>query len=96
MGRHRRVGGHRGRTDTPGSGLVIREMPFYLFKSTCDDLVRAITTDPDGTGLPRSLAPWEHHRAADELMEHVLAVSDQIQSALDIRGYYLIRLSSLA
>jgi hypothetical protein len=69
-------------------------MPFYLFKSSSDDLVRAITTDPDGAALPRSLAPWVRLPTADGLMERVEAVSDEIQEALDARGYHLTRFGS--
>ena len=69
-------------------------MPFYLFKSSNDELVRAITTDADGAALPRSLAPWVRLRTADGLMARVEAVSEEIQAALDARGYHLTRFVS--
>ena len=66
-------------------------MSLYLLRSTSDDSVRAITTDPVGGGLPRSLGPWERYPAADELMTQVEAVCEEIRTALELRGYYLIR-----
>jgi hypothetical protein len=67
-------------------------MPFYLFKSASDDLMRALTIRPDSAVLPHVFEPWISYGGSEGLMEHVAAVSDEIQAALDARGYYLIQL----
>ena len=64
---------------------------FHLFKSTSDDLVRALTDDPNGKALPRTSGPWTYYEQSEGLMQHVHAVSDEIEDALKTRGYYLIR-----
>ena len=63
----------------------------HLFKSTSDDLVRALTDDPNGKALPRTSGPWRYYERSEGLMQHVRAVSDEIEDALNARGYYLIR-----
>jgi hypothetical protein len=67
-------------------------MQFWLFKSASDDLMRAITAHRDGTVLPRVFNPWVPYERSEGLMKEVHAVSDEIQAALDVRGYYLVRL----
>jgi hypothetical protein len=67
-------------------------MPFWLFKSASDDLMRAITAHQDGTVLPHVFKPWVPYERSEGLMKEVHAVSDEIQATLDVRGYYLVRL----
>jgi hypothetical protein len=67
-------------------------MKVFLFKSASDDRLRALTCEPAGAVLPQSLGPWQPYGIPGEPMEHVTAVSDEIQSWLDVKGYYLIRI----
>jgi hypothetical protein len=61
-----------------------------------DPMLRAFTSDQGGTKLPRSLGPWVSYGKPGVPMEHVTAVSDEIQDGFDARGYYLMRLGSAA
>jgi hypothetical protein len=71
-------------------------MDFYLFRSTFDPMLRAITSDQTGTMLPRRLGVWVPYGEPGVPMTHVTAVSDEIQEGLASRGYYLMRLGSAA
>jgi len=69
-------------------------MSFYLFRSTSDNLMRAVTVDPSGAALPPHAGPWEPYREADGLMRQVEAVSNEMETSIAGRGYYLMRLGS--
>ncbi len=71
-------------------------MDVYLFRSMSEPMLRAFTSDQAGAMLPRSLGPWVSYGKPGAPMEHVTAVSDEIQEGLDARGYYLMRLGSAA
>jgi hypothetical protein len=71
-------------------------MDFYLFRSTFDPMLRAITSDQAGTMLPRRLGAWVPYGEPGVPMAHVTAVSGEIQEGLDARGYYLMGLGSAA
>jgi hypothetical protein len=71
-------------------------MPFWLFKSASDDLMRAITAHQDGTALPHVFKPWVPYERSEGLLKEVHAVSNEIQAALDACGYYLVRLRRFA
>jgi hypothetical protein len=71
---------------------TLPSMPFWLFRSASDDLMRAITAHLDGTVLRHVFKPWVPYERSEGLMKEVHAVSDENQAALDVRGYYLMRL----
>jgi len=64
-------------------------MDLYLFKSTSSPNLRALTKDPCGAILPSSLGPWTPYGEPGVPMEHVSAVSDEIQEGLDFLGYFV-------
>ena len=72
--------------------ITLPSIPFWLFKSASDDLMRAITAHLDGTVLRHVFKPWVPYERSERLMKKMHAVSDEHQAALDVRGYYLMRL----
>ena len=72
--------------------ITLPSIPFWLFKSASDDLMRAITAHLDGTVLRHVFKPWVPYERSERLMKTMHAVSDEHQAALDVRGYYLMRL----
>jgi hypothetical protein len=68
-------------------------MQVYLFKSLVTRRVLAVALDPFGATLPGSLGPWVPYGIPGKPMEHVTAVSDRIQAALDARGCCVMEVS---
>jgi len=68
-------------------------MQVYLFRSLSTRRVLALALDALGATLPRFMGPWIPYGKPGMPMEHVTAVSDKIQAALDARGCCVIEVS---